>query len=173
VPYITYALIVVVAVVHLLVSKKPRTKLRVAEVFLFYQLVLGVALGGTIAFMGHVFAADSIADSIGWTRGSPFQFEVGMADLAFGVLGWMCIWRRGSFWRATVVGWSIFLLGDGIEHFRLMVEEGNYAINNAGMIAPDIVMAVLLTGNLIAFEVLKKREKSTAGAAVEAAAAAE
>ena len=33
------------------------------------------------------FAADKVAEQLGWATGSPFQTEVGLFDLAFGVLG--------------------------------------------------------------------------------------
>jgi hypothetical protein len=51
-----------------------------------------------LAFFGHTFAADEIAAYIGWMPGSPFQFEVAVANLAIGVLGISCVWLRGNFW---------------------------------------------------------------------------
>jgi hypothetical protein len=35
---------------------------------------------------------------IGWPPGNPFQFEVGVHDGAWGVLGFLCIWIGGLFW---------------------------------------------------------------------------
>ena len=37
--------------------------------------------------MGHTFAADEVAESIGWPTGNPFQTEVAVANLAIGTLG--------------------------------------------------------------------------------------
>ena len=45
-------------------------------------------------FVKHTFFADEVAASIGWAAGSPFQLEVGFANLAIGVLGAATFWRR-------------------------------------------------------------------------------
>jgi len=167
---ISYVLAVIASVIHLAVTKAPRTPRRVVEVLLLYQFVFVVATGGTIGFMGHVFSPDAIAKSIGWPPGSPFQFEVGMADGAFGLLGWLCIFRRGGFWWATAIGYSFFLIGDGIGHIIRLVQDSDFAPANVGTIVPDILAPVLLLGFLVALHLLTRRE---AGAAAPAAAAAE
>jgi hypothetical protein len=76
--------------------------------------------------------ADEIARKIGWQPGSPFQFEVALADLSWGVCGVLCIWLRQGFWTATGIGSSIFLLGCAFGHVRDVIREGNMAIYNAG-----------------------------------------
>ena len=75
----------------------------VVESFLLWLLVIVVGVGSLYAFMGHTFAADDVARSIGWPPGSPFQFEVALHDLAIGVLGVLSFWLRGDFWIATVI----------------------------------------------------------------------
>ncbi|MDQ7784112.1 MAG: hypothetical protein RDU20_14605, partial [Desulfomonilaceae bacterium] len=65
---------------HLGLSRKPRTKIRVVETLLLYLLVINIGLGGLLAWYGHTFMADEIARKIGWQPGSPFQFEVAVAD---------------------------------------------------------------------------------------------
>ena len=105
-------LMVVLPLVHLALSKVPRTPLRVVHILLLYALVLGVGvIGLPLGFIPHVFFADQAAQSIGWPTGSPFQFEVGVHDGAWGVLGFLCIWIGGLFWLATGLGWSLFMLG--------------------------------------------------------------
>jgi hypothetical protein len=56
-------------------------------VYLIYLFMLGVAASGLSGFFGHVFIPDAVAESIDWPRGSPFQQEMGFANLALGVLG--------------------------------------------------------------------------------------
>ena len=167
---ISYVLTAIASVIHLAVSKVPRTPRRVVEVLLLYQLVFIVGMGGTLAFMGHGFSSDAIAKSIGWPPGSPFQLEVGTADGAFGLLGWLCIFRRGGFWSATALGFSFFLIGDGIIHVAYLVQNSDFAPDNVGMIVPDIAMAVLLLGSVAALYLLSRRE---AGAGAPTTAAAE
>jgi len=97
-------------------------------------LVFLVGVPGIIGFSGHVFNADDVAESIGWPKGNPFQYEVGIANLSFGVLGIMCSWVHGNFWTATVVGYSVFLWGAAIGHVREMVKTKNFNPGNAGLV---------------------------------------
>lgn len=87
-----------------------------------------------VSAAGHLFLADEVAESIGWEKGSPFQREVGFANLAFAVMGLLCIWVRGSFREATVIGTAVFLWGAAGVHVYEIVEDGNFAPNNAGPI---------------------------------------
>jgi hypothetical protein len=110
---------VVLSVLHLFVSKVPRTPLRVIHILLLYALVLDVGvIGLPLGFIPHVFFADETARAIGWPTGSPFQFEVGVHDGAWGVLGFLCIWIGGTFWLATGLGWALFMLGATYGHVR-------------------------------------------------------
>lgn len=117
---------------HLIFSNQPRTKSRIVELLLLYLLAVNVGVGCLLAWYGHTFMADEIARKIGWQPGSPFQFEVAVADLSWGVCGLLCIWLRQSFWTATGIGSSVFLLGCAFGHVRQILQEGNTAIYNAG-----------------------------------------
>ena len=143
---ITIALLsVLLPLVHLYVSKVPRTRLRVIHILLLYALVLGVGvIGLPMGFVPHVFFADATARAIGWPTGSPFQFEVGVHDGAWGVLGFLCIWIGGRFWLATGLGWSLFMLGATYGHIRQTVLEGDYAPYNFLTIFSDGFIAVWL-----------------------------
>jgi hypothetical protein len=77
-------------------------------------------LEGIFAFYGHAFMAEQVAQSIGW-QPSLFQFEVAIANLAFGVLGILCLRIRDQFWLATGIGVSVWLLGDAYGHIREML----------------------------------------------------
>ena len=81
-----------------------------------------------------------------------FQLEVAAANLAFGVLGVLCLWFRDGFWLATGIGYSTFLFGAAFIHIREMITAGNYAINNAGPILylGDIAMPALILSLLLA-----------------------
>ena len=143
-------LALVAATIHLFVSHKPRTADRALELYLLYTLLVGVGLGGLFGAMGHLFAADRVAEQLGWATGSPFQTEVGLFDLAFGVLGICCIWFRGQWWYATAVGWSIFAVGAGVVHIRELLEKGNSGGLNAGSVLPDLLVPALLIALLAA-----------------------
>lgn len=133
------------AMVHLLVFTRDRSPGNAARVCLVWLLPILIGLGGLMAFLGHTFRADEIARSIGWQTGSPFQFEVAVANLAFGVLGLMCIKFRDGFWTATVVGYGVFLEGAAFGHVREILAAGNWAQNNTGAVLfADILVPIVL-----------------------------
>ena len=111
--------------------------------------LITVGVTSVFAFIGHTVFADTTAASIGWPAGNPFQSEVAVANLAVGVLGILCYWMRGNFWIASVIGFSIWWLGDAVVHIRSIVVEANYAPNNAGVtfyldiLIPAILIALL------------------------------
>jgi len=143
--YVAYQVIVVVGtVVHWLVAG-PRTGRRFAEVLLLWLFVVDVGVAGLMGFYAHTAMAAETAASIGWAPGSPFQFEVAVANLAFGVLGILCVWLRGLWWWATAVGISVFLLGAAYGHVQQIVEAGNRSPGNAGAVLyADILIPLVL-----------------------------
>ena len=109
----------------------------VAERFLSWILLLPWAG----AF--HVFFPATAAKLIGWDV-SPFQLEVGMADLAIGATACIAFWRDLNFKAAAVSAASIFLLGDAVGHVKQMLIAGNFAPGNAGVpFYTDIICPVL------------------------------
>jgi len=125
----------------------------VVESFLLWFLVIVVGFGSLYAFVGHTFAADDVARSIGWPTGSPFQFEVALHDLAIGVLGVLSFWLRGDFWSATVIAFAVFGLGAAYGHIRDIRLRRNYALGNAGPVLyiNDVLLPLLLVVLLIVY----------------------
>jgi hypothetical protein len=139
-------LTVVLCLISLVRHRKELSPRNVVDILLFYLLLINVGLSGLFAFFGHAFLADQVAASIGWAKGSPFQVEVAMANLAFGVLGVLCIFFKDGFWLATGIGYAVFLFGDAFVHLREMITTGNLSINNVGPILylGDIAMPALI-----------------------------
>jgi hypothetical protein len=146
---IVIAAALIVATVHLFVSKRPRTSRRVLDLYLLYTLVVGVGVGGLFGASGHLLAPDKVAEQLGWATGSPFQTEVGLFDLAFGVLGICCIWFREQWWYAVTVGWTVFAVGAGVNHLLEMSGTGNNGSLNAGSVLPDLIVPALLVVLLV------------------------
>ncbi len=86
-----------------------------------------------IAFVMHFFYSDMVASSIGWAQGNPFQKEVAGANLAVGLLGYLCFWRR-DFWLPYAISKSAFLWIAGITHVIDLVQHQNKASGNAGLV---------------------------------------
>lgn len=75
----------------MVVSKKKKTPERVTGLYLTYLIFFNIGLQGLLAASGHILMPNTIAEQIGWPTGSPFQFEIGIANLAVGVAGVMCV----------------------------------------------------------------------------------
>jgi disulfide bond formation protein DsbB len=127
-----------------------------AERFLAWILLLPIGVTGLWAGISHIFFPAVAAAHIGW-QVSPFQFEVGTADLAIGVTACIAFWRDLAFRAAAVCAASVFLLGDAIGHIREMAEAGNFAPGNAGLpFYMDIICPVLA----IALVAIAKRQQA-------------
>lgn len=122
----------VVAIVFILIQNTMR-HYSVSRYEITFRWMAFFALGITslYAFYMHTFYPEIAANAIGWAP-SPFQFEVGMADLAFGVLGVLCYSANYSFRVATVVGTLCWLWGDAIGHAYQMFTNQNFSVGNAG-----------------------------------------
>jgi len=137
---------VIAACIHLALSPVRRgSRAAIAATFLLYFLVIYVGFMGVLTAYAHVFRPLQTSASIGWST-SPYEYEVGMADLTVGVLGVLCLWLRGNFWLATAIANAVWLLGDAIGHIRQMLLYSNHARNNSGpfLVAEFIVPIVIL-----------------------------
>jgi hypothetical protein len=79
----------------------------------FALFSLGIA--GMFACMMHVFFPEIVASAIGWDP-SPFQYEVGIADLTIGVLGLLSFHASIGFRLATVIAATCWMWGDVLGH---------------------------------------------------------
>ena len=153
--------------IHLALQKQPRTGKRLVEIVLLWVLVVCVGVNGLFDFYGHAFRADETARLIGWPTGNPFQFEVAIADLVFGILGILCIWIRGTFWYAAGLAGVLFGLGAAYGHIIQMVVYGDYAPYNAGLfLYSEIAVSLLILGLLLAYKLLDQRAQTQPTASV-------
>lgn len=134
----------IIATVHVFIKRKYLQRAQVIDLYLLYFLVGGVGVIGAIDFIYHIFFADEVAAMIGWPPGSPFQFEVGFHDGAWGLLGFLCLHYRENFWTATGIGWSFFMLGATYGHIKQTILFSNFSPYNLGLILPDFLVPVIL-----------------------------
>jgi hypothetical protein len=130
IPLILTGLAILFTLGHLLLRKQAAGSW--ITVLLSYLIFFNIGIMGLMAFIAHTFRAEETAALIGWPAGSPFQTEIAVANLAFGILGLMSLRFRGLFWLATVIGYSLFLLGAFIVHW-LEFLKGNAAPYNSGI----------------------------------------
>jgi hypothetical protein len=140
---------ILLAALHVRLDKDARDRLRCAEVYLIYLFMLGVGGSGLSGFFGHLFTPDAVAESIGWPTGSPFQQEMGFANLALGVLGLVAAGRRDGFREATVIAVAIVGVGATVVHMVDLLQEGNLAAGNsiqnvANLLKPAVLIPMLV-----------------------------
>ena len=151
-----FLLSLIVAGIALAVSKRLRgSRLGIVSTILLSLLVIQVGLMGLLTAYAHVFRPIQTSASIGWQT-SPYEYEVGMADLTVGVLGVLCLFFCDNFWLATAVANAVWMWGDAIGHVRQMVDYNNHAANNAGL----FLYAEFLTPLIILLLVAKHRQLS-------------
>jgi hypothetical protein len=115
-----------------------------------WLLLLSLGAQGIFTFVGHVFYPEYSAEQIGWAD-SPFQYEVGIADLTVGVLGVLAFWGNFSFRLAAAISGIVWYWGDAIGHVRQMVVANNFAPGNAGgwfwtdvLVPPALIVCLIL-----------------------------
>jgi hypothetical protein len=143
---VIFVLIAVVgASLHLALSReRRRDRVAIAGTYLLYLLFFYIGLMGVIAAYAHVFRPVETSASIGWST-SPYEYEVGMADLTVGVLGVLCLKFRGDFWLATAIANAVWLFGDAVGHVRQMTLNNNHASNNSGIfLVTEIIMPIVI-----------------------------
>jgi hypothetical protein len=137
-------------------DKRTRGRERTIEIFLIYLFSIGVAGAGISNFIAHVFISDIVAESIGWPAGSPFQLEVGFANLAIGVLGLVAASRRDGFREATVIAATAFSVGATVVHAIDIVQTGNLAPGNTVQNISNLLRPAFLIGFLVASRRLER-----------------
>ena len=141
---------VLIAGILVVYDRFARSRPARVELFLIYQFGLGVVAGGFGNFFGHVFLADEVAASIGWAAGSPFQTEMGFANLAMGILGIVATTRRDGFREALVIAVTVIGVGATWVHVVDIVQHGNLAPGNTLQNVGNLLKPALLIGLLMA-----------------------
>ncbi len=140
---------VLLSALHVRLSQDANDRLRKTEVYLIYMFMLGVGASGLSGFFGHVFTPDAVAESIDWAKGSPFQQEMGFANLALGILGLVSAARRDCFREATVIAVAVVGVGATVVHVIDIIELANFAAGNsiqnaANLLKPALLIPLLL-----------------------------
>lgn len=119
-------------------------KSKVIEILLLYQIVFSLGLTSLMAFFGLTFMADYIAQLTNWPA-CPFQQQLANVNLAFAVLGLMSIVYRGYFWMATIIGFSVWIIGDGFQHLYHAIMRHNLSEGNIGVpLWTDFIVPIIL-----------------------------
>lgn len=116
--------------------------------YLGWLLLLSVGFDMIWAGFFHVFFPATAAAEIGW-QVSPFQFEVGVSDLAIGITAVIAFWRSFAFQAAVTIYVILFYLGVAIGHVRQAVTAQDFAPDNFGVLLLITVAKVVLLAGLL------------------------
>jgi hypothetical protein len=98
-----------------------------------WMLLLGIGVSYVWGGFFHVFFPDVAASSIGWAN-SPFQYEIGVADIAIGITAITSFWRSREFKAAVVAYIAVFSFGVTVGHVYQAIQASDYAPNNFGLL---------------------------------------
>jgi hypothetical protein len=124
VPVLAWLAALLAAAIAIARGPRPVTFLFAIDRLLRYIFVFLVGLMGLWAAFGHIFIPARVAETIGWQT-SPFQFEVGVANLGIGLAGLYAAVHSFEARLATNLVLACFLVGAGIGHIREIVTAGN------------------------------------------------
>lgn len=110
--------------------------------------VLAIGVDGLWAGFFHVFFPGVASAQIGW-QPSPFEFEIGVADMAMGAVAVVAFWRSASFQSAIALYVTLFYLGVVIGHFNQAFVHHDFASDNFGVLLAITIIRVFMLSFLI------------------------
>jgi hypothetical protein len=153
-----YLMIIVIIALIALRLVSTRGKLEEGAITAVTMTTIGISgwFSITNGIFGHILYADRVAESIGWATGTGFQTELAFALVGIGLVGGLGFWRW-DFWLPYIIAKSVFSIGAGVTHVIDIIENANFAANNAGVVLYwDFIFPVIL----ICFFILFKRNQS-------------
>ncbi len=146
---------------------RPMMQAFVIDRLLRYVFIFPLGVASLWAFVGHVFFPERAAVEIGWAP-SPFQFEVGYANLGIGLASLYAAFTGFYARVAVAIAASSFLIGAGIGHVMDISEQGNLAPGNAGPILVTDFLTPMALLSLLLVAARRPRLKSPDTLALEA-----
>src|SRR5262249_35685570 len=92
-PLVFLVLGLVFAMVGIARAPRPLAAASVVEKLILWHVFFSIGASFLYNFVCHTFFGEATAGYIGWAD-SPFQFEVGMASLGYGVVGFIAAFSR-------------------------------------------------------------------------------
>ncbi|POH72885.1 DUF6790 family protein [Arthrobacter glacialis] len=102
-----------------------------------------IGWAGVGAGISHLFFSNKISKTIGFEK-SPYQHEVGFADLSMGIVALMAASYSTEFALSVILVSSFYRFGCGIGHIRSMIKDHNFAINNTLILFTNFLVPAFL-----------------------------
>lgn len=154
---------IIVGTVQILRHRRPRTAVLTSGLLLNAYLLWALGIAQCINFVMHSVFGDYAAKTIGWAQ-SPFQFELALSSLGFGVMAIILHGRRTQVRAkvALVTAQSIFGLGAAGGHIYQLVVHHDYAANNTGLLLFMDIFISLVGLALLVWHVVARRHGADA-----------
>jgi hypothetical protein len=120
-----------------------KEKAKKVSIFLAYYLFIGVGIQGVLTGILQMNKPDIVVSFVQWPY-SPFLIELGMANLALGLLGIVSIWLDSSWKLAASVAYGLFLLFTGVGHVINISFKGSHPGDNGAFLWSDLFVPVAL-----------------------------
>lgn len=114
-------------------APRPITFRLIVDRLLRYLFVFPLGVQGLWAFFSHVFMSEDAANAIGWEP-SPFQFEVGVANLGLALASFYAAFKGFEARAATAIAAACFSAGAGVGHLMDIAQGDNLTAGNSGPI---------------------------------------
>jgi hypothetical protein len=141
IPTITF----VAALIAAYVTRRPDNG---PERYLAWILLLAVGVDGVWAGIFHIFLPTVASGEIGWAA-SPFEFEIGIADLALGIAAVIAFRKSLSFQSGVATYAILFYVGVALGHFYQAFAHNDYSPDNFGLLLVVTVLRAILLGWLL------------------------
>lgn len=113
------------------------------ERYLSWLLLLSIGVEGIWGGVFHVFFPSVASGQIGWSS-SPFEYEIGVSDVAMGVAAVVSFWRSLSFKSGVIVYTVLAYFGMVIGHLIQAFGHGDYSSDNFGILLVITILHVIL-----------------------------
>jgi hypothetical protein len=141
----------------------------IVDKLLRYLFVFPLGVQGLWAFVCHVFFPEVSAAAIGWEP-SPFQYEVGVANLGIGLASFYAAFKGFEARAAIAIMAACFLGGAGFGHIIDITQGDNIAPGNAGpMLYTDFLTPIAILVLLLLYP--RRSEPQPAGRVAESSLA--
>jgi hypothetical protein len=117
IPVLSWVAALAGAAIAIASGPRPVARAFLLDRLLRYAFIFPIGSIGFWAALGHIVFPARVAPAIGWQT-SPFQFEVGVANLGIGFAGLYAAFRSFEARFATNLILACFLIGAGIGHIR-------------------------------------------------------
>jgi hypothetical protein len=113
------------------------------ERYFNWLLLLSVGVEALWGGLFHVFFPEMASAQIGW-QPSPYEFEVGISDIALGLVAIAAFWRSLSFKTAITIFAVLFDAGVLVGHVQQAIGSGNFSADNMGPMQLVTALHVIL-----------------------------